>query len=210
MTALLKKDMYVADKQFHLLAGLGLLFGLIPNMESFGSTYALMVAFMIPLNAIAYDEKCKWDRYAAMLPYRVSELVGCKYLLGVIYTLLAMVIVAAGAVFRGVVLKTGFNFTELRNTILMLIVVMVFVMNFTLPMLFRFGTERGRILMILMLGVAVGLGLGIVKVADTLELPSLPVPAIAAAAIAVGAVMTVVSIRVSMVFYKNRQDGKYD
>lgn len=210
MTALLRKDIYVADKQTRLLAGLGLLFCLLPRMESFGSTYALLTAFMIPLNSVAYDERCKWDKYAAMLPYRLSELVGCKYLLSVVYTVLAIVIVAVGTVFRGAVLKTGFDWVELRDMVLMIIIVMVLIMNLTLPMLFRFGTERGRMLMILMLGVSVGVGLGLVKVLDSLDLPSLPVPAIAAVGVAVGVVMTAISIRVSMGFYRNRREGRYD
>lgn len=210
MTALLRKDIYVADRQARLLIALGLVFSLLPRMESFGMTYALMTAFIIPLNAVAYDEKCKWDRYAAMLPYRVSELVGCKYLLSVVYTLLAIAIVVVGAAIRSMVFQSGTGWGEVRDVILMIVMVMVFVMNLTLPMLFRFGPERSRMLMTLMLGVAIGLGVGVVKVANTLELPSLPVPVIAAAAIAVGAVMTVVSVRVSMRFYKNRRDGKYD
>ena len=57
-------------------------------MGAFGSTYAMMMAVMMPLTSIAYDERCKWDRYAAMLPYRIGQLVWSKYLLSYLYTLL--------------------------------------------------------------------------------------------------------------------------
>ena len=49
MIALLRKDIYVADKQARLLIILALIFCLIPNMGAFSSTYALMTAFMIPI-----------------------------------------------------------------------------------------------------------------------------------------------------------------
>ena len=211
MTALLRKDIYVADKQARLLVVLALIFCLIPNMGAFSSTYALMTAFMIPINSLAYDEKGKWDKFAAMLPYRVSELVGSKYLLCVIYTALAFLIVALGAAVQGlVVTKTGIDWTDLWETELVLIAAMVFIMDLALPMLYRFGTERGRMLMVLMLGVALGVGLGLVKFAKVLRIPGLPLPAIAIAGIAGAVALTAVSLRLSIRFYKNRREGKYD
>ena len=58
MTGLLKKDLFVADKTSRLLLVLALLFSLIPRFETLGNTYAMMLAFMLPLSSIAYDEKC--------------------------------------------------------------------------------------------------------------------------------------------------------
>ena len=211
MIALLRKDIYVADKQARLLIVLALIFCLIPNMGAFSSTYALMTAFMIPINSLAYDDKSKWDKYAAMLPYRISELVGSKYLLCVIYTGLACLIVAVGMAVQGlVVTKAGIDWTELWETELVLIVTMAFIMNLTLPLLYRFGTERGRMLMILMLGAALGMGLGLVKIAKVLRIPGLPLPLIVTAGVAAAVLLTVISVRLSMRFYRNRREGKND
>lgn len=211
MIALLRKDIYVADKQARLLIVLALIFCLIPNMGAFSSTYALMTAFMIPINSLAYDDKSKWDKYAAMLPYRISELVGSKYLLCVIYTGLAFLIVAVGMAVQGlVVTKAGIDWTDLWETELVLIVTMAFIMNLTLPLLYRFGTERGRMLMVLMLGAALGMGLGLVKIAKVLRIPGLPLPLIVTAGIAAAVLLTVISVRLSMRFYRNRREGKYD
>ena len=211
MIALLRKDIYVADKQARLLIVLALIFCLIPNMGAFSSTYALMTAFMIPINSLAYDDKSKWDKYAAMLPYRISELVGSKYLLCVIYTGLAFLIVAVGMAVQGlVVTKAGIDWTDLWETELVLIVTMAFIMNLTLPLLYRFGTERGRMLMVLMLGAALGMGLGLVKIAKVLRIPGLPLPLIVTAGVAAAVLLTVISVRLSMRFYRNRREGKYD
>lgn len=211
MIALLRKDIYVADKQARLLIVLALIFCLIPNMGAFSSTYALMTAFMVPINSLAYDDKSKWDKYAAMLPYRISELVGSKYLLCVIYTGLAFLIVAVGMAVQGlVVTKAGIDWTDLWETELVLIVTMAFIMNLTLPLLYRFGTERGRMLMVLMLGAALGMGLGLVKIAKVLRIPGLPLPLIVTAGVAAAVLLTVISVRLSMRFYRNRREGKYD
>ena len=101
MIGLLKKDLYVADKSGRLLLVLALIFSMIPTMGAFGSTYAMMMAVMMPLTSIAYDERCKWDRYAAMLPYRIGQLVWSKYLLSYLYTLLGGSIIVLGAFLRG-------------------------------------------------------------------------------------------------------------
>ena len=97
MIGLMKKDLYVADKTGRLLLVLALAFSMVPSLRSFGCTYAMMLALMIPLNAIAYDERCKWDRYAAMLPYRPEQLVWSKYLLAYLFTLLGGAIIVVSA-----------------------------------------------------------------------------------------------------------------
>ena len=101
MIGLMKKDLYVADKTGRLLLVLAVAFSLIPSMRSFGCTYAMMLALMIPLNSIAYDERSKWDRYAAMLPYKMWQMVWSKYLLAYLFTFLAGAIIVLGAVVRG-------------------------------------------------------------------------------------------------------------
>ena len=57
MIGLLKKDLYVADKSGRLLLVLALIFSMIPTMGAFGSTYAMMMAVMMPLSSIADDER---------------------------------------------------------------------------------------------------------------------------------------------------------
>ena len=54
MIALLRKDLYVADKQMRLVVVLALVFSVIPQMETFGATYALVLAFLLPISTITY------------------------------------------------------------------------------------------------------------------------------------------------------------
>ena len=35
----------------------------------------MMLALMMPITTLAYDERSKWDRYAAMLPYSPEQIV---------------------------------------------------------------------------------------------------------------------------------------
>lgn len=210
MIGLLKKDLYVADRTSRLLLVLALVFSMIPSMGSFGSTYAMMLALMIPLNSIAYDEKSKWDRYAAMLPYRTWQVVWSKYLLVYLFTLLAGAIVVLGTVVRGRVTGST-DWTETLEMTILVGLSALFSTALGLPALYRFGSEKGRLVMILIMGVGIGAALGIAGIfGEASALPELPLPAVvpALAALAVGG--TYGSFRLSVHFYKKRQNGAYN
>ena len=210
MIGLMKKDLYVADKTGRLLLVLAVAFSLIPSMRSFGCTYAMMLALMIPLNSIAYDERCKWDRYAAMLPYRPEQLVWSKYLLAYLFTFLAGAIIVLGAVVRGRITGSLDWMETLEMTILVGISAL-FCTALGLPALYRFGSEKGRLAMILIMGVGVGVALGITGIlGEVPELPELPLPVAALLLAALAVAVTYVSFRLSVHFYKKRQNGAYD
>lgn len=209
MIGLLKKDLYVADKSGRLLLILALVFSMVPSLGAFGSTYAMMMAIMMPLNSIAYDERCKWDRYAAMLPYRTGQLVWSKYLLSYLYTLVGGGVIVLGAFLRGVTTGAA-DWKETAETSLMLAVVMLFITALGLPMLYRFGSEKGRLAMILCMGVGVGAAMGLMGIFGELpKLPELSLPVMIAAVAALAAGATWLSFRMSVHFYKKRQNGAY-
>lgn len=65
--------------------------------------------------------------------------------------------------------------------------------------------------MIVMMGVGVGIALALRKlVPDPFTLPSLPTLAVVAAAVAATVLAIWISFRLSVKFYKNRQNGKYN
>lgn len=210
MIGLLKKDLYVADKSGRLLLVLALVFSMVPSLGAFGSTYAMMMAVMMPLSSIAYDERCKWDRYAAMLPYRMGQLVWSKYLLSYLYTLLGGGIIVLGAFLRGVTTGAA-DWKETAEMSVMLAVVMLFITALGLPMLYRFGSEKGRIAMILCMGVGVGAAMGLMGIFGELpKLPEIPLPVLAAGIAVLAAGATYASFRLSVHFYRKRQNGAYD
>ena len=204
MIGLMKKDLYVADKTGRLLLVLARGVRLIPPLRRVRCTYALMLGPMIPLNSIAYDERCKWDRYAAMLPYRPEQLVWSKYLLAYLFTLLGgAVIVVSAAIQRA-------DWRETLEMAALLAVSMLFVTALGLPALYRFGSEKGRYVMILVMGVGVGAALGVMGIfGETPELPDLRLPAVLLLLAALAAGATYVSFRVSVRFYRKRQNGAY-
>jgi len=80
MKALIQKDVYVLWKQMKIFL-LVMLVIMVGN-GSFGSVFVVVWCSMMPYTALAYDERCKWDQMAAMMPYSPRDLVLSKYVLG--------------------------------------------------------------------------------------------------------------------------------
>ncbi|MDE7262126.1 MAG: ABC-2 transporter permease [Oscillospiraceae bacterium] len=213
MIGLLRKDLFVADKSGRLLLVLALVFSVVPGMGSFGSTYAVMLALMMPMTSIAYDERSKWDKYAAMLPYTPGQIVWSKYLLSYFYTVLGGGIIVLGTFLRGITTGSA-DWRETMEMTVLMGVIMLFIMAIGLPVIYRFGSEKGRLAMFVIMGVGVGAALGIVnafkKLPELPKLPSLPLPVIAAVIAVLVAAATYASFRLSVRLYKKRQNGAYD
>ena len=148
MTALLLKDYYVIFRQMKIFLLLILVFSCIPG--TFYSTFAVVYASMLPYTALAYDERSRWDQMAAMMPYSARDVVLSKYLFGWI-----AVAVSAAATF---VLQTILSVIWLSDVegpsipvILLSVCVAVCILDITLPMMFRFGVEKGRLVMFLII-----------------------------------------------------------
>lgn len=204
MKALLMKDCFVLWKQLRIFI-LVMLFITVFN-GAFGNIFIVIWAAMLPYTAMAYDERSKWDQLAAMMPYSVRDIVLSKYLLGwlccgtaALFALLVQLVETA----------LGFPlaaFSPIDN--LIGFCASLCVLSITLPLMFRFGVERGRLVMFLLIflvcGTAGALGSITVSVDQTAGgihgpfaffMFILPVAAV---------VLTAVSFPLSMKLYQKR------
>lgn len=144
MRGLLLKDIYVVTKQLTLI-----LF-VIPVLGLFGgstmSTFAILLGSVLPMTAIAYDERCKWSELAAMMPYSKKDLILNKYILGYLCIGAASVLVVFGRVIAELL---GSQSTENSfNTLMFVIFGGLLFIAVNTPILFKFGSEKGRFVFI--------------------------------------------------------------
>ena len=171
---------------------------------SFGNVFIVVWASMMPYTAMAYDERSKWDQLAIMMPYSVQDIVLSKYVLGWLCTgaaalfaiLIQLAQTALGSPFAALAPAT--NLAGFCASLCVLAV--------TLPCMFHFGVEKGRLMMFLLiflvcgaagalLAVAVDMGDGLLRMPPVL-LATLPILAVA---------LTAVSIPLSTRLYKGRR-----
>ena len=146
MKGLLLKDLMVLKQQskiFLLVVALWLGLTVVNRDANFFGGVMMMLSVLVPVFAMAYDEKARWDRYVLTMPVSKKDLVYCKYIL----MLTGAVLGAFISEIVSVVLTK-----DVRNSLMMTMVFLslgVILASVILPIFFRFGVEKGRLIMFL-------------------------------------------------------------
>ena len=149
MKSLLLKDCYVITKQLKIFLVIIPVIALTTGGSM--NALAILLGAVLPMTAIAYDERSKWEQLAAMMPYSKFELIFSKYLLGYICMLGATLLALVGQIIGK---SVGIMQIEDSNNILFIAVIggLIFIAINT-PILFRFGSEKGRFVFIIAMAI---------------------------------------------------------
>ena len=117
--------------------------------------YAGAIVFFsvaLPVSALAYDEKDNWDKFALASGVTRVQLALSRYLLGLIVFLplwaIAFALIAAGGMWEEQNLSVILSYGGVG----------LLVLDVMLPVLFRVGVEKGRLIYIIMILAVVALG----------------------------------------------------
>lgn len=165
MTGLVKKDLYLSVSMLRSYVVVAAVFAILTLAGiyeiSFFITYVSVMCIMIPVNLFAYDEQARWDKYAAALPAGRAGVVKSRYLFTVliclgslVFALLLQLIVALASGAQGQ------ERVDLLLSGLLPAAYGCFMNAILLPLLFKFGSQKGRLYLILALGVGVGVIFG--------------------------------------------------
>lgn len=147
------KDAYVMMKQMKFFALIMLVLAVIPS--SFTRGFAIMYASMMPITALAFDEQAKWDYYAEMMPYKKRDLTLSKYTVGILFLLMVCVIEALAIIVTGVIQNQSIELIQsYLTTIVVIASAATILMALNLPIIFKMGAERGRMVYIVLMVLA--------------------------------------------------------
>lgn len=159
MKGLLLKDWYLAKKYCKAFLLIALVFGIGSVFESgniFFVFYPLLLAGMTTVTLISYDEKSKWCAYSDTMPWERKTVVSSKY----IFTLGALgaylFIVTVGQIGQAIYLHT-FDGRSFFSLLSLLISIGLFVPSLMLPVIFKYGVEKGRIGYYVIVGAVCGI-----------------------------------------------------
>lgn len=179
------------------------------NAYVFPVSYAAIFLGILPVNLLTYDQSVGWVEYGRTLPVSKKTLVAEKYLIGLFCAAAAVVI---GGLFVTVIpLRTGTAPDEDALSLLAGSVCAILLINgISLPLLYRFGAEKARMIYVLTfagLGALLGGGGAVMDELQQNGTGSgpLPVPLWLAAVLLLAVLaLYAVSWRVSVAWY-----GKY-
>ena len=142
---LLLKDIFELWAQCRVqlvLTGVYLLLPLFIKGIGLFASVGMMLLAMMPIYALGYDERCRWERYALAMPVRKSDLFWSRFLLGVIAIALGAAVQALTALLAG----RG----ELLSSLAVTAPSAVVYLLITLPLMMKLGVEKGRFLLLLL------------------------------------------------------------
>ncbi len=155
MKGLIIKDIFALRQQGKILLALLVfyaVYSVVFQNLSMLAAMTVLLCVMLPVTTMAYDEKSKWDKYALSMPIPRKAIVLSKYLLAITAEFLAVIIV--GILGGAIVFLTGeMAIGEMLVMILAIGGIGLFFLALILPILFKFGVEKGRFIMLLVLFV---------------------------------------------------------
>lgn len=146
MKGLLLKDLFILKKQtrfFMILLVFYIVFGLaVKEIAAFCSMVVIMCA-MLPMTVMAYDERAKWDQFVLSTPASRRDVVLSKYILGILLGVAAIIIVTLFGLAGG-----PEQWKDTLEAALTTGAAGLILLSILLPVFFRFGVERGRLIML--------------------------------------------------------------
>ena len=207
MKGLLLKDFYMIVKYTRVFLAMVVIFLLVSSFSgdagSFMLAYPLLMASILPASVLSYDEKFHWDRYCLTTPVSRAVTVSEKYLLSLIPT--GVVFILTALLQLRLALADGTGLSDYFAILDSLLVIAFIAPSIMLPVIFKFGMEKGRLAYYIVFGLVF---LGVMVLPDRLSETALPFsagPLSALAVLAVCAAVFTLSWRLSVRFYQARE-----
>lgn len=210
MKGLLLKDFYMTKQycRYFLMVLLGFIaIFILGKGDAFYLAYPMVICMNIPFTLIAYDERSKWDINLLTMPFTRKQLVTSKYL-GALILLIGTVLAIAIAYIAGTMRHGEFEWLAFAEMMVLIAFSGLLSPSILLPLVFRFGSERGRLfyyITLLICFAVVGMGMELMKQPKFLALLSDISSWLLPGTVILGALILLISWALSVRFYENRE-----
>lgn len=159
MKGLILKDLYMSAKYFKSFVFIVVVF---LGVSFFGNNNLMFIAYpclltsIMPITLIAYDEHCKWDIFSQTLPYKKAQIVSSKYIVGLIFSTTAYILSVAVLMLK-MFTSQNINSSEFIFYTIVMLIISLFCPTLLFPFVFKFGTEKGRIVFFAICGALAAL-----------------------------------------------------
>lgn len=158
MKALLIKEWLVIWKQGKFMILLALIYTIMAVTGSgyFFVGFSVIFLSMLPITVMGFDEKSKWDHYAVTMPYSRKEIVLSKYIFSIACAFTAILVYIIATIVKWYVEKQPFDFGSFINQTILMLSAGLFFSTVNLPIMFKFGVDKGRMWFILLTVIIAG------------------------------------------------------
>ncbi len=158
MKGLIIKDLYMTVKYCKMNIIISLLFlilSLVDRENLFFAFYPTLLCGIIPTNLLAYDERSHWLQYSETFPYTRAQIVSGKFVIGLIAQIAILILI--GCAHAAVMIKGGrFEIASFGIFMMLILTMSLISSSISLPFIFKYGVEKGRLAYYVMLGIVCG------------------------------------------------------
>lgn len=181
MKGLILKDLYNIkyNKNQMLLMLIVFAIAFLPNggVTMYIPVCILLCSFMV-ITTMSFDSTAKWDKYALTMPITRSNIVMSKYLVLFIFSLAGITFSTIVSLLYNIIITKNTNISEMVIIVAISLSISLIGGSFIIPLVYKFGVERARILMLGCCLVPTLMGLIIAKMDSYINFPSLSEPLI--------------------------------
>jgi ABC-2 type transport system permease protein len=207
MTGLILKDLLSLRKAIGRILVIVALYVVIfasAGNVAFLSGMILMIMTLFIINTYSYDEMSKWDYYARALPVTKSQIVLSKYLLTLLFELVGILFSTLIYLFKNELNPENIVGLGALSSVVLLMVAIL------LPLIYKFGTQKARIWMVLIFllptaGMLALNSLGVLPSSSSLQISDSFAETFALLMLPVSLLLFTLSYFLSCHIYKNKE-----
>ncbi len=153
MKGLILKDLYLTKNNSKFFLLFLAVFGVLSITQGDGGMsflpFCIILCSILVISSLSYDELAKWDRMALCMPVTRRQIVLSKYLLHLIFTGLGVGLGLLIGIGSNLIHNTA-DYASLLTMISFSATIALAYGAIMLPLVFRFGPEKGRIIILLL------------------------------------------------------------
>ena len=177
MKSLILKDLFNIGHNAKSMLFIFVVFAvaLIPSSGVEGYIFVCAIlCSMVIVTTFSFDDNSKWTRYAMIMPVSKKELVGGKFIVLVLFcavgSLFGLIVGSIGGLITN---KITLNIAGIGELLFLALVAWVFAVIFgsmSIPLVFKFGAEKGRVLLVVSFLIPAGICFGIYQILTALKI----------------------------------------
>lgn len=163
-------------KQLVLVLIFFIAYGIFLKNGTFVGTMITLMLSMQVITTMSYDEYAKWDKYALTMNINRKDIIISKYIFFTISIIIGIVVGITTSIAINQIAKLDTGMNEIIVTSIVVPCVFAILFSIIIPVVFKTGVEKGRIVMMLILFIPAILVGAIVKISEkaniTMQSPS--------------------------------------
>ena len=158
-------------KQLILVLIFFIAYGIFLKNGTFVGTMITLMLSMQVITTMSYDEYAKWDKYALTMNINRKDIVLSKYVFFIMSIIICMVVGVISSTTINQILQSDINMNEIIATSIVVPCIFAILFSIVIPVVFKNGVEKGRIVMMIVLFIPAVLVAAIVKISENNNIP---------------------------------------